>query len=283
MLTCLVSANCQGIPLIRQFYEFEPFARSYSVQYYVNFKRQIIPLERLQTCNILIYQKLGLSWGELSEEYLLTHVNPKAKVICMPNIFINTLWPISKETGDLSSPYTETYIDALMERNLSLEEILYLVKKVDFAEHYDLADMYKKSMEIERQKGYAHCQEICDYIEENFSKKLLFTTFNHPYGTLLNMAAKAVLEEIGYRAVPDVLIPDITCNDEYYMPVHPSVAKFFHLPFIDETTKFPVYGNMLTYYEYIAGYVTARRNNFPLAPYFTYLSEKNTQNPALRS
>lgn len=281
MLTCLLSANCQGIPLISQLYQFEPFARSYSLQYYVNFKKQIIPLERLQTCNILIYQKLGSSWGELSEEYLLAHVNPKAKVISMPNIFNKTLWPISKETGDLSSPYTETYIDELMERNLSLDEILYLIKKVDFAEHYDLADNYKKSMAYERTKGYVQCQELCDYIEENFSKKLLFTTFNHPYGTLLNRVAKAVLEEIGYRGIPDRLIADITCNDDYYMPVHPSVAKFFDLSFIDENTKFPVYGNMLTYYEYIAGYVTARRNNFPLAPYFTYLSDKKKQNSSL--
>ena len=273
MLTCLVSANCQGVPLLQQLLAFKPFKKSYCPEYYINFKKQTIPLEKLQTCNILIYQKLGASWGELSEEYLLAHVSPKAKVICMPNIFNKTLWPISKETGDLANPYTETYIDELIERHLSLEEILYLVKKADFAEHYDLADNYKKSMEIERKKGYAHCQEICDCIEESFSKIQLFTTFNHPYGSLLNLAAKAVLEEIGYRGISDCLIPGITCDDTYYMPIHPSVAKFFHLSFIDENTKYPVYGHMLTYYEYIAGYVLARQNNLPLAPYFTYLAE----------
>lgn len=277
MLTCLLSANCQGIPLISQLYQFEPFMRSYSIQYYVNFKKKVIPLEQLQTCNLLIYQKLGPSWGELSEDYLLANVNPKAKVVCMPNIFNNTLWPISKVTGDLSTPYTETYVDDLIARNLSVDEIVYLIKKADFAEHYDLQANYQKSMEIERNKGYARCHEFCDYIEENFSKIKLFTTFNHPYGTLLNRVAKVVLEEIGYRGIPDCLIPDITCDDKYYMPVHPSVARFFHLPYIDETTKFPVYGNMLTYYEYIAGYVIARQNNFPLAPYFTYLAEKKNQ------
>lgn len=274
MLTCLLSANCQGIPLITQLYEFAPFQRSYSLQYYVNFKKKTIPLEQLQTCNLLIYQKLGPSWGELSEEYLLAHVNPKAKVVCMPNIFNKSLWPISKVTGELATPYTETYIDELMARNLSIDEILYLVKKVDFAEKYDLRDIYKKSMEIERNKGYVRCAEFCDYIEENFSKRQLFTTFNHPYGPLLNMVAKVVLEEIGYRGIPDSLVPNITCDDNYYMPVHHSVAKFFKLPYINENTKFPVYGNMLTYYEYIAGYVFARRNNFPLSSYFTYLAEK---------
>lgn len=277
MLTCLVSANCQGLPLIKQMMAFTPFRKHYTPAYYINFQKQIIPLEKLQTCNILIYQKLDKSWGELSEDYLLAHVNSKAKVVCMPNIYNKTLWPISKGTGDLSNPYDETYVDELMKRNLSIDEILYLIKKADFAEKYDLQENYRKSMEYERNKGYIRCNEFCDYMEENFSKIKLFTTFNHPYGTLLNKVAKVILEEIGYKGIPDRLIPDITCDDDYYMPIHPSVAKFFHLSFIDETTKYPVYGNKLTYYEYIAGYVTARQNNLPLAPYFTYLAEKNAQ------
>ncbi len=274
MLSCLVSANCQGVPLIKQLLAFKPFQKSYHPEYFINFKKEIIPLEKLQTCNLLIYQKLGTSWNEISEEYLLAHVNPKAKVVCMPNIYNNTLWPISKGTGNLSNPYDETYIDELMQRGLSLNEILYLVKKADFSKHYDLQSMYEKSMEIERNKGYARCSEICDYIEENFSKRKLFTTFNHPYGSLLNLAAKVVLEEIGYRNVPDSLIPNISCDEDYYMPIHHSVAKFFHLSYIDENTKFPVYGNMLTYSEYIAGYVLSRQNNVPSAHYFTYLAER---------
>ncbi len=274
MLSCLVSANCQGVPLIKQLLAFKPFQKSYYPEYFINFKKEIIPLEKLQTCNLLIYQKLGTSWNEISEEYLLAHVNPKAKVVCMPNIYNNTLWPISKGTGNLSNPYDETYIDELMQRGLSLNEILYLVKKADFSKHYDLQSMYEKSMEIERNKGYARCSEICDYIEENFSKRKLFTTFNHPYGSLLNLAAKVVLEEIGYRNVPDSLIPNISCDEDYYMPIHHSVAKFFHLSYIDENTKFPVYGNMLTYSEYIAGYVLSRQNNLPSAHYFTCLAER---------
>ena len=274
MLHCLVSANCQGVPLIRQLLAFKPFQKSYYPEYFVNFKKEAVPLEKLQTCNLLIYQKLAPSWGNLSEEYLLAHVNPKAKVVCMPNIYNNTLWPISKGTGDLSNPYDETYIDELMQRGLSLDEILYLVKKVDFSKHYDLQAMFEKSMAFERNKGYVRCAEFCDYIEENFSKIKLFTTFNHPYGSLLNKVAKVVLEEIGYRNIPGSLIPDITCDDDYYMPIHHSGAKFFKLSFIDENTKFPVYGNMLTYSEYIAGYVFARQNKFPLAAYFTYLAEK---------
>ena len=202
MLHCLVSANCQGVPLIRQLLAFKPFQKSYYPEYFVNFKKEAVPLEKLQTCNLLIYQKLAPSWGNLSEEYLLAHVNPKAKVVCMPNIYNNTLWPISKGTGDLSNPYDETYIDELMQRGLSLDEILYLVKKVDFSKHYDLQAMFEKSMAFERNKGYVRCAEFCDYIEENFSKIKLFTTFNHPYGSLLNKVAKVVLEEIGYRNIP---------------------------------------------------------------------------------
>ena len=132
MLSCLVSANCQGVPLIRQLLAFQPFAKSYSPEFFVNFKKESIPLEKLASCNLLIYQKLNAHWGELSEDYLLSHVNPKAKVVCMPNIYNPALWPISKGTGDLSDPYNETYVDELMRRSLSKEEILYLIKKSRF-------------------------------------------------------------------------------------------------------------------------------------------------------
>lgn len=277
MLSCLISANCQGVPLIRQLLAFQPFAKSYFPEYFVNFKKESIPPEKLANCNLLIYQKLNEYWGELSEDYLLSHVNPKAKIVCMPNIYNPALWPISKGTGDLSDPYNETYVDELMRRSLSKEEILYLIKKVDFAKHYDLQSMFAEAMKVERSKGYVRCAEFCDFIEENFSKTKLFTTFNHPYGILLNKVAQTVLEEIGYRGVPDRLIPDLTCDDEYYMPIHPSVAKFFHLSFIDENTKYPVYGNMLTYYEYVTGYIFARENKFPLAHYFRCLSERKKQ------
>lgn len=273
MRTCIVSANCQGLPLVRQLLGYLPFSKYHRVEYYINFKKELIPLEKLQTCNILIYQKLDSSWNELSEEYLLSHVNPKAKTISMPNMLHLSLWPMSKGTGDLSNPYNEEYVDKLLERRLSLTEINYLVRKVDLANHYDLQALYDKSIERERQKDYLRCSELCDFIEENFSAKQLFTTINHPYGELLNLIARYVLMELDYRKIPSRLSENLTCDNDYYMPIHPSVAKFFNLSFAGEDTKYPIYGNRLTYYEYIAGYVMARQHDIPLAHYFTYISE----------
>lgn len=274
-MQCIISANCQAVPLIRQMYAFGPFAENYNLLYYVNFKNKIVPDERLANCDLLIYQKLGENWGKLSEEYLLSHLNPKAKAVCMPNIVNKALWPISASTGDLSFPYRETYVDELMARNLSVDEIIYLMRKVDFANHYDLQALFLQYMKYERSKNYAGCEEICAFIEENFSVRRLFTTINHPCGALLNKAAQIVLQEIGFDNVPEKLIENIVCEENYYMPVHPSVARFFGLDFIDENTKYPVYGNMLTYYEYIKGYVYAKQNNVALAPYFSWVAQQN--------
>lgn len=278
MLKCVVSANCQALPLLKQMYVFLPFIQNYEVEYFVNFKKQIISPQILENCDLLIYQKLDKSWGQLSETYLLEHVNPKAITVCMPNIHNTALWPISKGTGSLSNPYNETYVDELMKRNLSVDEIIFLMKKVDFANHYDLQGLFDESMKRERAKGYVGCAELCDFIEENFSKQRLFTTINHPYGALLNKAAKIVLETIGFSGVPDTLIKNIGCEENYYMPIHPSVARFFGLDFIDETTKYPVFGNMLTYYEYIKGYVYARQNDLQLTPYFEWVAERQNKN-----
>lgn len=278
MQQCIISANCQGIPLIMQMGKFLPFVKNYCVEYYINFKKEIIPLHKLAECDLLIYQKLDDSWGELSEKYLLEHVNPKAHTVCMPNIANKALWPISKGTGNLKNPYNETYVDELLARNLSVDEIIYLVRKVDFAQHYDLQALFEESMRVERSKNYAGCDEICDFIEENFSKERLFSTYNHPCGALLNKAAQIVLREIGFDDVPERLIENIVCEENYFMPVHPSVARFFGLDFIGENTKYPVYGNMLTYYEYIKGYVYAKQNNVALAPYFSWVAEQQNKN-----
>lgn len=279
MGNCIISANCQGVPLAKQLLNFEPFCKEFIPEYYVNFKKELIPPEKLQNCDLLIYQRLGEAWGELSEEYLLAHVNPRAKVICMPNMYHKSLWPISQGTGVLSTLYDETYVDELIARNLTVDEIVYLMKKVDLAEHYDLRAMFDEAIRIERSKKYLKCDELCDYIEEHFSERRLFSTYNHPYGSLLNLVAKYVLEEIGFSRVPECILPDISCDDEYFMPVHPSVIKFFNLQYIDEKTRYPAYGNMLDYFDYIRAYVVAKQNGFALAVFLYWLAN-NPVNPS---
>ncbi len=80
MKQCIISANCQGIPLGKQLLSFYPFACEYEVDIYTNFTKTAVPYSILASCDILIYQRLGDSWGEISEKQLLANVNPKAKV-----------------------------------------------------------------------------------------------------------------------------------------------------------------------------------------------------------
>lgn len=264
MKNCIISANCQAVPLAKQLITFYPFACEYEIEIFTNFTKTIIPLEKLQNCDLLIYQKLGLAWGNLSEKFLLENVNPKAKVICMPNIVNTTLWPTSKHTGNLIDSYRDSFVEELITRKLAIKEILYLVEKKDYATLCDINEIMRESIAKEREKKYLCCDLICDYIMDNYKTTQLFTTINHPYGKLLNLVAKLVLEEIGFSQVPDSIILNLNCDDDFDLPIHPSVSKFLGLSYGGHEQLYNVYGKMLTYNEYLYAYVYARLNEIPL-------------------
>ncbi len=164
MRQCIISANCQSVPLAKQLLSFYPFACEYEVEIYTNFTRTIVPLELLKKCDLLIYQRLDETWGELSEKSLLANVNPEAKTVCMPNVMNNGLWPSMSHSGVLADSYWDSYIEDLIARKLTIKEIMYLARKADYSKHFDIEKKFWDSIDYERSKDYLGCDIICDYI-----------------------------------------------------------------------------------------------------------------------
>ena len=264
MRQCVISANCQSVPLAKQLLTFYPFACDYEVEIFTNFTRTIVPPSKLKSCDLLIYQKLDETWGELSERSLLANVNPQAKTICMPNVVNNALWPSMTHSGNLADSYWDSYIEELISRKLTIKEIMYIARRADYSKHYDIEKKFWESIEYERNKKYLGCDIICDFIIENYKKMQIFTTPNHPYGPLLNLIAKIVLEELGYSGIPDAIIPNLNCDDDFDLPIHPSVSKFLGLAYGDENQLYNVYGKQFTYYEYLYAYTFARTREVPV-------------------
>lgn len=76
--------------------------------------------------------------------------------------------------------------------------------------------------------------KISDFIEENFRKKLLFHTYNHPTNTLLLELAERICRKVG------VLLGKVTLDEEllgsYSIPPPPSV--YYHMKM---TFKYPFF------------------------------------------
>lgn len=271
MKKCLISSNCQGVPLASQLLSFPDFVVEYELEVFLNYTKAIIPDYKLAMCDLLIYQRLDNSWGNLSEDYLLNHVNSHAKIICMPNMVNFSLWPTACNSGGGSIDlWGDKFVDTLIARNLDVKEIVYLVMKADLAKLYNVDNVALESLQRERTKKYDFCSELCDFVEENYKKQQLFSTPNHPYGILLNYIAKRVLESIGYSNISMYFLPNLDCDTEFHLPIHPSIVKYFNLPFAKEEHLYPVFGRNINYREYLYDYVLAKQQKIPVG---TFLKE----------
>ena len=233
MKKCIISSNCQGVPLASQLMSFSSFVQDFELEIYLNYTHAIIPKNKLAECDLLMYQRLDNSWGELSEQSLLANVNPKAKTICIPNMMNFALWPTACNSGggafDL---WGDKYIDFLISKKLDVQEIVFLTKKADLAKLYQLDKVIEESFKKEREKKYFASKEICDFVEANYQTKKLFSTPNHPYGDLLTFIAKILLKEIGYSDFSDCFLLDLDCDPEFHLPIHPSILEYLSVSYI---------------------------------------------------
>ncbi len=273
MRSCIISSNCQGVPLASQLASFPEFDKEFTIEIFLNYTHAIIPHSKLEQCDLLIYQQLDNSWGELSEKSLLQNVNPKAKTICMPNMMNFALWPTACNSGGGADDlWGDRYIDFLISKKLDVQEIVFLAKKANLAKLYQIDKVIEDTFQKEREKTYFACKEICDFVEENYKAKQLFSTPNHPYGDLLTFIAKIILKEIGYNSFPDCFLPQLDCDPEFHLPIHPNVLEYLDVSYIYiySQKKYPVFGRMLTYEEYLYDYVLAKQQGILVG---TFLKE----------
>ncbi len=274
MKRCVLSANCQGDIFMHMLKKHPVFLQEWEVDYYVNFHKTPIPDGKIENCDLLIYQKLGDSWGDLSTKVLLSRLPKHARAICLPNMSNFDLWPTAKWAPDAYNLWLDTYLESLIEKGLEFSEIVYLAMRADFSEILDLKAKRKDNMRYEYEKEYFGRSKILEFIENRWTEEWLFTTPNHPAHSLLFLVANIILQEFGYQMLrPEVNAPLMTCDREYFLPVHPFFIKHYKIKYLTEETKYPVFGNELTYKEYLMAYVDARKNNIPMLSYFEALKK----------
>ena len=253
-------ANCQGEPLARLLAESPEFVARWDIHRYTNYTREAIPDFALKNATLFLFQHLGPEWGEVSSDALLARLGPKARPVCIPNMFFLGYWPFW--TKDSPMDFGDFFLDKLYAAGAGKPEILrvYLNGRID--RMVDLEAVVRNSLAAEFAK-----EERCDvktaaFAAENWKKIRLFQTVNHPDAPLLTHAAQGLLAHLGLPLLPLDVCESYSFDYEgFALPIHPKVAAYHALPFADAETQYPVFGREMTFGQYISRYIDCRMNH----------------------
>ena len=268
---CIIHANCQADPLVELLLGHTPFSARFVVEKYTNYQLEKIDPLRLAACRVFMYQHLGEKWGEHASGRLLNLVNPKARVLRLPNMLFKGYWPFW--TNHSPSEFGDFFLDKLIDLGIGKPEILRVYLHGDVRRKFDLAAMFEESIAVERAKEQGCVVPYVDFILENFKTEQLFGTINHPRQGLLWRMAQAVLAALELPGLPGMESQAYRQFSDPYpefsLPIHPQVAEFHGLKFAGPDTRYHVFGKEKTFAQYINNYVDCRL--LGLAPLVGYL------------
>ncbi len=265
---CIISANCQGAYIEVLLKQHPKFSQDFEVFYFVNYLKQTVPEELLKKADLLIYQPLGSHWGNLSADYLEQHIKPSALKIKIPYLTFSLYFPF--HTYDYRNirtkthpygfyPYGDKLCLELKRKGATIEEVLEKIFSFSYIRQNLNPEKvildYKEFMsDIESRRD----QKLLDFILDNFRDLKLFITYNHPAPPLMIYQVNDILEKLGYKHIDfnDDALKPLNYIFKYELPIHPYIAELINLKFETdwENRKYNIYGNALTYEEYIVAY-----------------------------
>ncbi len=260
---CLLHANCQGEALCRILEATPAFAARFHIRYYANYQQECPTDAELAQCALLLYQPLGEHWGTLASACLLQKLPPHAQAVPLPNLFFKGCWPFWTHSTVIN--FQDSLLEKLRENASDDAMIQHVYLHGRLAEQADLDGIAEESLQ---QAGLRE-QEIpiktAGVIRADWRERQLFFTINHPAPVLLELVADALLALLGLgTAARDYALPDYYTT--FHLPVHPQVARHFHLRWAPEGKRYPAFGRMVSCAEYVSAYLTCRRRGIDALP-----------------
>jgi hypothetical protein len=245
---CIIQANCQADGLVKLLYDNPQFNSRFVLRKYTNFLREPVPQEELSTCSVFIYQYLGGKWDELSSDSLLKQLNPKARVLRIPNMMFKGYWPFWTNQGP--SEFGDYFLDQLIAMKLNKSEIMQIYLRGKLENKFDLAGMFEQSIEIERTKEQECIVKTVDWVLERYREEMVFFTINHPGMGLLEKVAREVYRELELPVPDKFVVPNL--YDELTVPVHPQLGRICGIKFADDHARYNVFGKLKTCEQYVS-------------------------------
>ena len=197
----------------------------------------------LPHANLFIYQnvKEGPGYSKwMSTEYIKTQLQKKCITIAIPNTYFGGYFPQytrnenrpmfgSKYNRVGIVPYGDLKINTLVEEGRSEDEIEKLLQSDNLFKKDEVEKNCKDSL-----AELKHREELCDvkisdFIEDNYKKKYLFYTINHPTKEVLREVTKRIADKLGYK--DDLETKEVAADSNIQQFIYPSVKKHLKLTF----------------------------------------------------
>ncbi len=261
----IIIGNCQAQTVYEALIRTRAFNARLDVKYhFVGLQQDLHDLGRseLKNCNILLVQDIK-DWGSYP---LRPDIRDDIPIIKFPLLHFASLWPFDHYNGpgDREAYERETpnltflYLDGLLARlrkeipdrdqrllayrALSLDGVINYVRLHDFEK--------RRLVAMDKQFGF----DIGQYILDNFQKKRLFYTTNHPNGQIFAMLMQHLLKHL---EIDEIYRPIASLDHlkRLQVPVHPKVARALGVKWASENTRYLYGGEQITWETYVRRYI----------------------------
>jgi Polysaccharide biosynthesis enzyme WcbI len=261
----LIIGNCQAQTV------HEALARSGEFHDRLDVKYHFVALQQnlheagkaeLESSDVLLVQDIR-DW----ENYpLRPYISDGVRIIKFPLLHFASLWPFDhyngpgdKEAYEREWPnLTFLYHDGLLARlrkeipDREQRFLSYRMLSVDGIINFARLHDFEKRRLVAMDKQFG-C-EIGQFILDNFQRRRLFYTTNHPNGQITGMLMQFLLRELGInRAYRSIGILDHL--KRLQVPVHPKVAEALGVKWADASTKYLYCGEQITWETYVRRYI----------------------------
>jgi hypothetical protein len=261
----LIIGNCQAQTVYEALLRTGEFnARLNANYHFVGLQQNLHHLGRkeLESSDILLVQDIK-DW----EYYPLRQYIPEnMRVVKFPLLHFASLWPFDhyngpgdKEAYEKEWPnLTFLYHDGLLARlrkeipdreqrysayrSLSAEGVINFIRLHDFER--------RRLTAMDKQFGL----QIGQFILDNFRRRRLFYTTNHPNGQIIAMLMQYLLEHLGLEQIYRP-IASLDHLRRLQVPVHPKVAQALGVTWANANTKYLYHGEHITWETYIRRYI----------------------------
>ncbi len=238
---CQLDAICDQLSASNDFSKLYEYIPAKPVHMLAKGDLQTIKTDFSQI-DLLIYQEVGNNFkngSEFSSSHVLSFLKRNCQKICIPSIFFNAYFPdfheiIIKNRGPLITPLMGAYHDLNI-----LFAYVHGFKSGDFVKIYNNKNFYDKTycqklfndaLKSLQEREINNQVDICisDFICENYQKKKLFNSQNHPKPVLIQYVIDNILLKLGLNFRIQVKKGKL---DILESPVHPSIYHNLNLKF----------------------------------------------------
>lgn len=284
----IIYGNCQTVA-IRYYLEKVPeFYDKYFVFILPKFwieeenqkYNQIFELNIFRYADILITQNISKNnkfGAKLATDNICKYVSKECNIIKIANCFSSGYYPqfrrnekneLLKDIDEDGLKIFKNQLDynvcRLIYEGKTLNNIVREISRDDFYSPAEIFNYAFLELELTKKREMQCDIKITDYIEDNYTKKIMFESDQHPTEDVICELCRRILAFLGINAeIPhDLSVHSIGLPGDERTPIYPSTLKCLGIRNISEGIlyKLPITGKKVVFEDYMRSYI---RTVFP--------------------